>query len=71
MVSVVHYSPDPTTDFETANPNFHEFVKIRENSRFVVSELVVGSSEKDIGTNFILQQLFIPFCLETSALHFD
>ena len=46
MVSVVHYSPDPTTDFETTNPNFHEFVKIE------VSELFVGSSEKDIHTSY-------------------
>ena len=31
MVSVVPYSPDPTTDFETTNSNFHEFVKIEDS----------------------------------------
>ena len=32
MFSVVHYSPAPTTNFETANSNFHEFIKIQDSS---------------------------------------
>ena len=35
-------SPDPTTNYETKNPNFHEFIKLG----FVVSELVVRSGEQ-------------------------
>ena len=35
-------SPDPTTNYETNNPNFHELI----NLGFVVSKLVVRSGEQ-------------------------
>ena len=38
----IYCSPDPTTNYETKNPNFHELI----NLGFVVSELVVRSGEQ-------------------------